>query len=86
MFYPALQGGVGMPTLWAAGVFRNWDYLAIDLLGKSLDSLFRKSGQPVMDLRSVCCIAMQVVSIHSSISPPQPLLPPFLTLILPSFF
>jgi hypothetical protein len=40
----------------------NWDYLAIDLLGASLDSLFRKSGKDLMDLGSVCSIAMQLVS------------------------
>ncbi|OCH84575.1 CK1/CK1 protein kinase [Obba rivulosa] len=61
-FYPALQGGVGMPTLWGAGVEGQYDYLVIDLLGASLDSLFRKSGKDVMDLRSVCCIAMQVIN------------------------
>ncbi|KAH9841368.1 kinase-like domain-containing protein [Rhodofomes roseus] len=60
-FYPALQGGTGMPTLWASGVERGFDFLAIDLLGPSLDSLFRRSGKNVMDLRSVCCIAMQVI-------------------------
>ncbi len=60
-FYPSLQGGKGMPTLWAAGVEGKWDYLAIDLLGSSLDSLYRKSGKEMMDLRSTCCIAMQVV-------------------------
>lgn len=59
--YPLLQGGKGMPRLWAAGVQGEWDYLAIDLLGPSLDNLFRKSGKDAMDLRSVCSIAMQVV-------------------------
>ncbi|KII86957.1 hypothetical protein PLICRDRAFT_43650 [Plicaturopsis crispa FD-325 SS-3] len=61
-FYPSLQGGVGMPTLWAAGVEGMWDYMAIDLLGLSLDNLFRKSGKDRMDLRSVCCIASQVIA------------------------
>ncbi|KAJ4482194.1 kinase-like domain-containing protein [Lentinula aciculospora] len=61
-FYPSLQGGVGMPTLWASGVEGMWDYLAIDLLGASLDSLYKKSGKETMDLRSVCCIAMQIIS------------------------
>ncbi|KAK0449287.1 kinase-like domain-containing protein [Armillaria borealis] len=61
-FYPSLQGGKGMPTLWAAGVEGKWDYLAIDLLGSSLDSLYRKSGKEMMDLRSTCCIAMQVIA------------------------
>ncbi|KAJ3716973.1 kinase-like domain-containing protein [Lentinula raphanica] len=61
-FYPSLQGGVGMPTLWASGVEGMWDYLAIDLLGASLDSLYRRSGKETMDLRSVCCIAMQMIS------------------------
>ncbi|KDQ62390.1 hypothetical protein JAAARDRAFT_149241 [Jaapia argillacea MUCL 33604] len=60
--YPALQGGVGMPTLWASGVEGPWDYLVIDFLGASLDSLFRKSGKQMMDLRSVCSIAIQVIS------------------------
>lgn len=63
MFYPSLQGGVGMPTLWAAGVQGIYDYLVIDLLGPSLDNLYRKNGKQVMDLRSVVCIAMQVVSL-----------------------
>ncbi|KAH9947624.1 CK1/CK1 protein kinase [Amylocystis lapponica] len=61
-FYPALQGGIGMPTLWAAGVEGKYDFLAIDLLGASLESLMRRSGKDVMDLRSVCCIAMQVIT------------------------
>ncbi|KIP08079.1 hypothetical protein PHLGIDRAFT_104812 [Phlebiopsis gigantea 11061_1 CR5-6] len=61
-FYPSLQGGEGMPTLYASGVEGQWDWLAIDLLGASLDSLYRKSGKGIMDLRSVCCIAMQVIS------------------------
>ena len=60
--YPLLQGGIGMPRLYAAGVAGMWDYLAIDLLGASLDSLYRRSGKEVMDIRSVLCIAMQVVS------------------------
>lgn len=60
--YPLLQGGVGMPNLYAAGVQGAWDYLAIDLLGSSLDSLYRHSGKDTMDLRSVCSIAIQVVS------------------------
>lgn len=61
--YPSLQGGKGMPTLWASGVQGCWDYLAIDLLGASLDNLYRKSPNNMMDLGSVCSIAMQVVRI-----------------------
>lgn len=60
-FYPALQGGTGMPTLFGSGVQGKYDFLVIQLLGASLDNLYRKSGQNIMDLRSVCCIAMQVV-------------------------
>ncbi|KAH9998006.1 kinase-like domain-containing protein [Russula vinacea] len=60
--YPLLQGGVGMPTLWASGVWGRWDYLAMDLLGNSLDRLYRKMGKNVMDLRSVCSIAIQLIS------------------------
>jgi casein kinase 1 len=52
-----------MPILWAAGVEGWWDYLAIDLLGPSLENLYRASGKGIMDLRSVCCIAMQLVSL-----------------------
>lgn len=52
-----------MPTLWASGVEGSWDYLAMDLLGSSLHSLFWKSGKSTMDLRSVLCIGMQVVSL-----------------------
>jgi len=63
--YPLLQGGIGMPKLYAAGVQGVWDYLAIDLLGASLDSLYRKSGKETMDLRSVCSIAIQVVKSES---------------------
>ncbi|KAF8908909.1 CK1/CK1 protein kinase [Gymnopilus junonius] len=59
--YPLLQGGIGMPRLFASGVEGAWDYLAIDLLGSSLDSLYRRSGKDTMDLRSVCSIAIQVI-------------------------
>ncbi|KAJ7254389.1 kinase-like domain-containing protein [Mycena haematopus] len=60
--YPSLQGGEGMPTLWACGVEGAWDYLAIDLLGASLDNLYRKSGQDTMELSTVCSIAMQLIT------------------------
>ena len=60
--YPFLQGGIGIPTLWATGIEGQWDYLAIDLLGPSLEMLHKASRRDTMDLRSVCCIAMQVVS------------------------
>jgi casein kinase 1 len=50
-----------MPTLWASGLWGRWDYLAMDLLGNSLDRLYRKSGKNVMDLRSACSIAIQLV-------------------------
>jgi casein kinase 1 len=62
--YPMLQGGKGMPTLWASGVQGMWDYMAIDLLGASLDNLYRNSGKDSMELGSVCSIAMQVVSLQ----------------------
>jgi len=52
-----------MPTLWASGVEGPWDYLALDLLGSSLHSLFWRSNKSTMDLRSVLCIGMQVVSL-----------------------
>ncbi|KAI0259826.1 CK1/CK1 protein kinase [Gloeopeniophorella convolvens] len=61
MIYPMLQGGVGMPKLWASGIWGGWDYLAMDLLGNSLDRLYRKSGKGVMDMRSVCSIAIQLI-------------------------
>lgn len=51
-----------MPRLYAAGVSGMWDYLAIDLLGASLDSIYRRSGKDVMDIRSVLSITIQVVS------------------------
>ena len=50
-----------MPTLWASGLWGRWDYLAMDLLGCSLDRLYRKSGKNVMDMRSACSIAIQLV-------------------------
>ncbi|KAF5369489.1 hypothetical protein D9758_002645 [Tetrapyrgos nigripes] len=61
-FYPYLQGGTGMPRLFAKGIEGKWNFLAIDLLGSSLDSLFKKSERETMDLRSVLCIAMQVIA------------------------
>ena len=54
-----------MPVLFGSGVQGQYDYLVINLLGASLDSLYRQSSKKVMDLRSVCCIAMQVVGIDS---------------------
>ena len=54
-----------MPTLWASGLWGRWDYLAMDLLGSSLDRLYRKSGKNVMDLRSTCSIAIQLVRTTS---------------------
>ncbi|KAN0123305.1 Protein kinase-like domain containing protein [Russula decolorans] len=60
--YPLLQGGIGMPTLWASGLWGRWDYLAMDLLGSSLDRLYRKSGKNVMDMRSACSIAIQLIT------------------------
>ena len=52
-----------MPTLWGSGVDGSWDYLALDLLGPSLNSLFWNSGKRIKDLRSVLCVGMQVVSL-----------------------
>lgn len=63
--YPLLQGGEGMPRLWASGIEGRWHYLVISLLGKSLDSIYRQnlqSGHQRMDLRSVCSIAIQVIA------------------------
>lgn len=50
-----------MPTLWASGTHGVFDYLVIDLLGPSLDNLYRKCNPKLMDLRSVVSIALQVV-------------------------
>ena len=63
--YPLIQGNTGMPKLFASGVQDVWDYLAIELLGPSLDNLLRQSGHDVMDLRSVCAIAIQIVRARS---------------------
>ncbi|KAI6147289.1 kinase-like domain-containing protein [Pisolithus tinctorius] len=60
--YPLLQGAEGMPTLWASGVQGKWHYLVISLLGASLENIYRKSGKRAMDLRSVCSIAIQVIT------------------------
>lgn len=63
--YPLLQGGEGMPQLWASGIEGKWHYLVISLLGKSLESIYRQnlqSGHQRMDLRSVCSIAIQVIA------------------------
>ena len=57
-----------MPTLWGSGVDGSWDYIAMDLLGSSLHSLFWRSGKSTMDLRSVLCIGIQVVSLSVGIS------------------
>lgn len=64
--YPLLQGGEGMPRLWASGTQGKWHYLVISLLGRSLESIYRENlqwGHNRMDLRSVCSIAIQVVSV-----------------------
>ncbi|KAG9315662.1 kinase-like domain-containing protein [Chiua virens] len=60
--YPLLQGGEGMPSLLASGVQGKWHYLAISLLGSSLDNIYRNNGKKTLDLRSVCSIAYQVIS------------------------
>lgn len=61
--YPMLMGGKGMPTLWAAGQQEGWDYLAIDLLGVSLERLYKSVGGPekTLDVGTVCTIAIQLV-------------------------
>lgn len=59
--YPSLQGGKGMPRLYSAGVQGQWDYLAIELLGSSLDTLWKQVDRQVLPTRTVCEIAMQVV-------------------------
>lgn len=61
--YPALQAAKGMPTYWGGGQDGNWDYIAIDLLGSSLDQIHRMAGGPArpMDIGTVCCIAMQMI-------------------------
>ncbi|KZP33568.1 kinase-like protein [Athelia psychrophila] len=61
-FFQGLQGGEGLPLLYSSGVEGIWDYLVIELLGPSLDMLFRKSGLASMDLRSVCSIAVQLIA------------------------
>ena len=60
-FYPRLQGGVGIPTLFASGVQGKFDYLVLELLGPSLDSLYRQREPRVVGLRSVVTIALQLV-------------------------
>ncbi|KIJ62713.1 hypothetical protein HYDPIDRAFT_94209 [Hydnomerulius pinastri MD-312] len=60
--YPLLQGGEGMPKLFASGVQGKWHYLVISLLGSSLDNIYRNNGKKPLDLRSVCSIAIQVIS------------------------
>ena len=67
--YPLLQGGIGMPRLWTAGVQGKYDYLAIDLLGNSLDKIYRENGKATMDMRTVCSIAVQLVSLLGVILP-----------------
>ncbi|KZV62211.1 kinase-like protein [Peniophora sp. CONT] len=60
--YPLIQGGEGMPTLWAHGRIGQWDYLAMDLLGASLQGLLREADTPTMDMRSVISIAVQLIT------------------------
>jgi serine/threonine protein kinase len=50
-----------MPTLWYSGIQGEIDYLVMDLLGPSLDNLYRKNGKQAFDVRSVCCVAIQLV-------------------------
>ncbi|TFY72814.1 hypothetical protein EVG20_g193 [Dentipellis fragilis] len=60
--YRALQGGTGIPTLWASNVVNGNDYLAIDLLGESLDGMQRKNEKKPFDLRTTCSVAIQLIS------------------------
>ncbi|KAA1469816.1 kinase-like protein [Dentipellis sp. KUC8613] len=60
--YRALQGGTGIPTLWASNVVNGNDYLAIDLLGDSLDGMQRKNEKKPFDLRTTCTVAIQLLS------------------------
>ncbi|KAH7884986.1 kinase-like domain-containing protein [Phlebopus sp. FC_14] len=60
--YPLLQGGEGLPKLYASGVQGKWHYLVISLLGSSLDNIYRSNGKQTLDLRSVCSIAIQVIT------------------------
>ncbi|KAI0035189.1 kinase-like domain-containing protein [Vararia minispora EC-137] len=60
--YPLIQGGEGMPRLWASGVLNGYDYLAIDLLGASIDNMYRSMGKGVLDIRSALSIAVQMIA------------------------
>ncbi|KAH7930288.1 kinase-like protein [Leucogyrophana mollusca] len=65
--YRLLRTCKGIPALQASGTIGRWQYLAIDLLGPSLESLSQKIAKPAMDLRTVCCIAIQLISRLSTI-------------------
>jgi casein kinase 1 len=68
--YPLIQGGEGMPKLWASGVLNGWDYLVIDLLGSSIDGMYRALNKGVLDIRTVLSIAVQTVRV-CLFCPPQ---------------
>ncbi|KAH7928975.1 kinase-like protein [Leucogyrophana mollusca] len=77
--YSLLRTCKGIPTLRATGAIGRWKYLAIGLLGPSLESLYQKDTKPIvgfltdtkpraiMDLRTVCSIAIQLISRVQSI-------------------
>jgi hypothetical protein len=51
-FYPSLQGGKGMPTLWAAGIQQDYDYLGTYVFRTKLD--FTLTSRTVIDLLGYC--------------------------------
>jgi casein kinase 1 len=49
-----------MPKIWGGGQQGQLDYIVMDLLGPSLDNLYRKNGKKPFDVRSVCTVAIQM--------------------------
>jgi casein kinase 1 epsilon len=62
--YMLLQGGTGVPHIKWFGVEGNYNCMAIDLLGPSLEDLFNYCTRS-FSLKTVLMLADQLVSIHT---------------------
>ncbi|XP_037927992.1 casein kinase I-like [Teleopsis dalmanni] len=59
--YKALQGGVGIPRFIWSGVKRQYNCLAIELLGPSLEDLFNYCNRQ-FSMKTICLLAEQMVT------------------------
>ena len=58
--YKVLQGNQGIPKLYWSGVEGNYQVMAVELLGPSLDKIMRKLGKP-FSIGTLLVISEQMV-------------------------